>query len=307
MPMLTFILRRLGQSVFVLLGVTVGAFLLVHLSGDPIKLMLPFDATPEQIATTRAYYGLDDPLPVQYGQFLGRLAHGDLGVWLKHSQPVARLIGERIPATAELAVAAMVLAVAVAIPLGVLSAVRPYSWWDRVATLLALSGRSMPVFWLGLLLILLFSITLGLVPPSGRGTPQQLVLPSVTLALTAMATLTRLTRSSLLEELGQDYLRTARAKGLGPAKLLFRHALRNAWIPIVTVAGLQFAALLGGAIITETIFAWPGLGRLPVQAIYDRDLPLIQGAVLFFAAVSVGVNLLVDLLYAYLDPRIRLS
>jgi peptide/nickel transport system permease protein len=200
-----------------------------------------------------------------------------------------------------------VLAVAVAIPVGVLSAVRPYSWWDRVATLLALGGRSMPVFWLGLLLILLFSITLGLVPPSGRGTPQQLVLPSLTLGLTAMATLTRLTRSSLLEELGQDYLRTARAKGLGPAKLLFRHALRNAWIPIVTVAGLQLAALLGGAIITETIFAWPGLGRLTVQAIYDRDLPLIQGAVLFFAAVSVGVNLLVDLLYAYLDPRIRLS
>jgi ABC-type dipeptide/oligopeptide/nickel transport system permease component len=303
--MLSYIARRLSQSVFVMLGVTLVAFLLVHLSGDPISLMLPFDATPQQITETRAYWGLDEPLPVQYGRFLARVAQGDLGRSMKHNQPVAHLIGARIQATAELAVLAMVLALVVAIPVGVLSATRPYSLWDTAATLLALVGRSMPVFWLGLLLILVFSVQLGLVPPSGRGSPQQLLLPSVTLSTAAMATLTRLTRASLLDELAQDYLRTARAKGLAERLVLVRHGLRNAWIPIITVAGLQFAALLGGAIITETIFAWPGLGRLTVQAIYDRDLPLIQGAVLFFAGVFVVVNLVVDVLYAYLDPRIR--
>jgi len=303
--MTTFILRRVYQSVFVMLGVSLVAFLLVHLSGDPIKLMLPFDASPEQIAQTRAYWGLDDPLPLQYGRFLGRVAQGDLGSSMKHSQPVAKLIGERLRATTELAVLAMAFALLVAIPVGVFSAVRPYSLWDNLATVLALTGRSMPVFWLGLLLILVFAVQLGWVPPSGRGDWKQLLLPSITLGTAAMATLTRLTRSSLLDELGQDYLRTARAKGLAERAVVYAHGLRNAWVPIVTVAGLQFAALLGGALVTESVFAWPGLGLLTVRAIYDRDLPLIQGATLFFASVFVLMNLLVDILYAYLDPRIR--
>jgi ABC-type dipeptide/oligopeptide/nickel transport system permease component len=303
--MTTFILRRVYQSVFVMLGVSLVAFLLVHLSGDPIKLMLPFDASPEQIAQTRAYWGLDDPLPLQYGRFLGRVAQGDLGSSMKHSQSVAKLIGERLRATTELAVLAMAFALLVAIPVGVFSAVRPYSLWDNLATVLALTGRSMPVFWLGLLLILVFAVQLGWVPPSGRGDWKQLLLPSITLGTAAMATLTRLTRSSLLDELGQDYLRTARAKGLAERAVVYAHGLRNAWVPLVTVAGLQFAALLGGALVTESVFAWPGLGLLTVRAIYDRDLPLIQGATLFFASVFVLMNLLVDILYAYLDPRIR--
>jgi ABC-type dipeptide/oligopeptide/nickel transport system permease component len=303
--MTTYILRRLYQSVFVMLGVSLVAFMLVHLSGDPIKLMLPFDASPQQIAQVRSHWGLDDPVPIQYGRFLGRLVQGDLGSSMKHSQPVAKLIGERLRATTELAVLAMAFALIVAIPIGVFSAVRPYSLWDNLATLIALTGRSMPSFWLGLLLILIFAVNLGWVPPSGRGDWKQMLLPSLTLGTVAMATLTRLTRSSLLDELGQDYLRTARAKGLAERTLLYAHGLRNAWIPIVTVAGLQFATLLGGALVTESVFAWPGLGLLTVRAIYDRDLPLIQGATLFFASVFVLMNLIVDILYAFLDPRIR--
>ena len=288
-----------------MVGVSLVAFMLVHLSGDPIKLMLPFDASPEQIAQTRSYWGLDDPLPLQYGRFVGRVLRGDLGTSMKHSQPVGKLIGERLRATAELAVLAMTFALLVAIPVGVFSAIRPYSIWDNLATVLALTGRSMPVFWVGLLLILIFAVQLGLVPPSGRGDWKQLLLPSITLGTAAMATLTRLTRSSLLDEMSQDYMRTARAKGLAERGVVFLHGLRNAWIPIVTVAGLQFATLLGGALVTETVFAWPGLGLLTVRAIYDRDLPLIQGATLFFASVFVLMNLLVDILYAFLDPRIR--
>jgi ABC-type dipeptide/oligopeptide/nickel transport system permease component len=303
--MTTYILRRLYQSVFVMLGVSLVAFMLVHLSGDPIKLMLPFDASPQQIAQVRSQWGLDDPIPIQYGRFVARLVQGDLGSSMKHSQPVAKLIGERLRATTELAVLAMAFALIVAIPIGVFSAVRPYSLWDNLATLIALTGRSMPSFWLGLLLILIFAVNLGWVPPSGRGDWKQMLLPSLTLGTVAMATLTRLTRSSLLDELGQDYLRTARAKGLAERTLLYAHGLRNAWIPIVTVAGLQFATLLGGALVTESVFAWPGLGLLTVRAIYDRDLPLIQGATLFFASVFVLMNLVVDILYAFLDPRIR--
>jgi ABC-type dipeptide/oligopeptide/nickel transport system permease component len=303
--MTTFVLRRLFQSVFVMLGVSLVAFMLVHLSGDPIKLMLPFDASPQQIAETRGYWGLDDPLPLQYGRFLARVAQADLGTSMKHSQPVAKLISERLRATTELAVLAMLFALGVAIPVGVFSAIRPYSLWDNVATVLALTGRSMPVFWLGLLLILIFAVQLGWVPPSGRGDWKQLLLPAVTLGTAAMATLTRLTRSSLLDELSQDYMRTARAKGLAERAVLYAHGLRNAWIPIITVAGIQFATLLGGALVTESVFAWPGLGLLTVRAIYDRDLPLIQGATLFFASVFVLMNLLVDICYAFLDPRIR--
>lgn len=288
-----------------LVGVTLVAFLLLQIAGDPIALILPQDATPQQREEARQFYGLNDPLPVQYLRFAGHAIQGDLGVSMKHRIPVTRLIADRLQPTAELALLAMAIALAVAIPVGVLSATRPYSLWDNLATTLALLGRSMPTFWLGLLLILVFSVGAGWVPPSGRGTPQQLLLPAFTLATAVMATLTRLTRSSLLDEMGQDYLRTARAKGLVERVVIYGHGLRNALIPIVTVAGLQLATLFGGALVTETIFAWPGLGRLTVQAIYDRDLPIIQGAVLFFATVFVLMNLLVDMLYATIDPRIR--
>ncbi|MFN8524972.1 MAG: ABC transporter permease [Chloroflexota bacterium] len=301
----TFIARRCLQSVVVLVGVSVISFALVHLSGDPINLLLPFDATPQQIADARRYWGLDEPLLVQYGRFFDRVVRGDLGVSMKHNQPVTLLIADRLPATAELAVAAMTLALVVAIPVGVLSATRPYSLADRFATVAALLGKSAPSFWIALLLVMVFAVNLGWFPATGRGSLSQLVLPSVTLALGAMATLTRLTRTSLLDELRMDYLRTARAKGLSEWATLVNHGLRNAWIPVITVAGLQFASLLGGAFVTESIFAWPGLGQLVVRAIYDRDLPLIQGATMFFAGLFVVMNLAVDTLYAVVDPRVR--
>jgi ABC-type dipeptide/oligopeptide/nickel transport system permease component len=305
--MLSFIVRRLGQSVFVLLGVTVGAFLLVHLSGDPIKLMLPFDATPEQIAATRAYYGLDEPLPVQYGRFLAHAAQGDFGQSLRGNQPALGLVLERLPATALLAMTALGLALLVAFPVGILAALRPHTLQDQGAMLFALFGQSTPVFWLGIMLILLFSVQLRLLPTGGSGGPQYLVLPAITLGLYSAARTARLVRSGMLEVLAEDYVRTGRAKGLRPRSLLLGHALRNALIPVVTVVGLDLATLLGGAVITETIFGWPGVGRLAVQAIQQRDYPVVQAAVFVVASGYVVLNLAVDALYAYLDPRIRLA
>ena len=303
--MAVFIARRLIQAVPVLLGVTLVVFLLVRLTGDPVSLMVPQDATLEQMEALREYLGLRKPLPEQYLIFLGNLLRGDLGFSMQHNQPNAKLILERLPATVELALAAMAIAIAVAIPIGIFSALKHYTLWDNLATVFALLGRSMPTFWLGVLLILVFAVNFRLVPPSGRGEPIQLILPAVTLSGVLMATLMRLTRSSLLEELNQDYVRTAWAKGLPGRVVVLQHALRNALIPIITVLGLQFGALLVGAVITETIFAWPGLGRLTVQAIYNRDLSLVQASVLCFAIVFIICNLTVDLLYAIVDPRIR--
>jgi ABC-type dipeptide/oligopeptide/nickel transport system permease component len=289
----------------VAVGVSLVVFGLVHLSGDPVLLMVSSDAPPDVVTATRHALGFDRPLYEQFGRYVTRAAQGDLGVSLRSNRPVATLIRERLPATVELTLAALLIAVAVAVPAGIVAAVRRGSLVDRVAMVGAVAGQAMPIFWLALLLITLFGVYLRWLPVFGRGSLAHLVLPAVSLSTVILGRLARLVRSSMLEVLGQDYVRTARAKGVGEPRVLAAHALKNAAIPIVTLLGLQFAQLLGGAVVTETIFAWPGIGRLVVEAIFNRDFPVIQGVVLVVSLIFVSVNLLVDLAYAALDPRIR--
>lgn len=286
-------------------GVSLVVFGLVHLSGDPVLLMVSSDAPPDVVATTRHALGFDRPLHRQFTDYVARAARGDLGVSLRSSLPVATLIRERLPATVELTVAALLIAVAVAIPAGIVSAVKRGSALDRLAMVGAVAGQAVPIFWLALLLIAFFGVYLRWLPVFGRGSLAHLVLPAVSLSTVILGRLARLVRSSMLEVLGQDYVRTARAKGVGEVRVLAGHALKNAAIPIVTLLGLQFAQLLGGAVVTETIFAWPGIGRLVVEAIFNRDFPVVQGVVLVVSLIFVAVNLLVDLAYVALDPRIR--
>ncbi|MFN3285433.1 MAG: ABC transporter permease [bacterium] len=301
-----YILRRLALAVPTLVGVTVVVFALIRLvPGDPARLVLGLQASEEEVQRLRVQLGLDQPLPVQYARFLGRLLQGDLGRSVVTGEPVAREIAARLPATVQLAVASTLVATAAGMAAGVISATRQYSWADYLVMTVALFGISLPVFWLGLMLMLLFSVHLRWLPAGGYGTPAHLVLPTVTLAAFSVAIIARMTRSSLLEVLHQDYVRTAWAKGLGARAVVLRHALKNALIPVVTVIGLQFGGLLGGAILTETVFAWPGMGRLLVGAIVARDYPVVQGVVLVFAALFTLVNLAVDVLYAYVDPRIH--
>jgi peptide/nickel transport system permease protein len=285
--------------------VSVVVFALVHLSGDPVLLMVSPDAPPDVVATTRQALGFDRPLYEQFARYLGHAAHGNLGMSLRMNRPVTSLILERLPATLELTLAALLIAVLVAIPAGVLSAVKRGTVVDRLAMAGAVAGQAVPIFWLALLLIALFGVRLRWLPVYGSGSLAHFVLPAVSLSTIIMGRLARLVRSSMLEVLGQDYVRTARAKGLGEWRVLAVHALKNASIPIVTLLGLQFAQLLGGAVVTETIFAWPGIGRLVVEAIFNRDFPVVQGVVLVVSLIFVAVNVLVDLSYAVLDPRIR--
>jgi len=280
-------------------------FGLVHLSGDPVLLMVSSDSPPDVVATTRHALGFDRPLHQQFGDYVGRVARGDLGISLRSNRPVGALIRERLPATVERTVAGLLIAAAVAIPAGIVSAVKRGSAIDRVAMVGAVAGQAVPIFWLALLLITLFGVHLRWLPVFGRGSLAHLVLPAVSLSTVILGRLARLVRSAMLEVLGQDYVRTARAKGVGELRVLAGHALKNAAIPIVTLLGLQFAQLLGGAVVTETIFAWPGIGRLVVEAIFNRDFPVVQGVVLVVSLIFVAVNLLVDLAYAALDPRIR--
>jgi ABC-type dipeptide/oligopeptide/nickel transport system permease component len=289
----------------VAVGVSLVVFGLVHLSGDPVLLMVSSDAPPDVVATTRHELGFDRPLHAQFTDYVARAARGDLGVSLRSSLPVAALIRERLPATVELTVAALLIAVVVAIPAGIVSAVKRGSALDRLAMVGAVAGQAVPIFWLALLLIAFFGVYLRWLPVFGRGSLAHLVLPAVSLSTVILGRLARLVRSSMLEVLGQDYVRTARAKGVGEVRVLAGHALKNAAVPIVTLLGLQFAQLLGGAVVTETIFAWPGIGRLVVEAIFNRDFPVVQGVVLVVSLIFVAVNLLVDLAYAALDPRIR--
>lgn len=284
---------------------SVVVFALVHLSGDPVLLMVSPDAPPDVVATTRQALGFDRPLYEQFARYLGNAAHGDLGVSLRMNRPVISLILERLPATMKLTLAALVIAVLVAIPAGIVSAVKRGTVVDRLAMAGAVAGQAVPIFWLALLLIALFGVRLRWLPVYGSGSLAHFVLPAVSLSTIIMGRLARLVRSSMLEVLGQDYVRTARAKGLGEPRVLAVHALKNASIPIVTLLGLQFAQLLGGAVVTETIFAWPGIGRLVVEAIFNRDFPVVQGVVLVVSLIFVAVNVLVDLSYAVLDPRIR--
>jgi ABC-type dipeptide/oligopeptide/nickel transport system permease component len=302
----SYLVRRLWQSVLVLFGVSVVVFLILHLTGDPAALLLPPDATAEDIARFRKSMGFDDPVAVQYVRFLKGALRGDFGESLRHGEPAMGLVVERMPATLELAGAALLLALCLAIPAGIISAVKRNTLVDYVSTVVALLGQAMPTFWLGIMLILVFSVRFNWLPSSGRGDLQHLILPAITLGLFTTARITRLTRSGMLEVLGQDYIRTARAKGVSEPPVVWKHALKNASIPIVTIVGIELGTLLGGSVITETIFAWPGVGRLSVQAIFNRDYPVVQAAVFLLASTFVIVNLLVDVVYTYLDPRIRL-
>jgi ABC-type dipeptide/oligopeptide/nickel transport system permease component len=304
--MSVYLFRRLAQSVLVLLGVSFIVFLILYLTGDPALVLLPPDATAEDVREFRARMGFNDPFIVQYGRFLGGALRGDFGQSVRHGEPAFHLVIERLPATFELSGAALVVALLLAIPAGVVSAVRRNSVTDYVATVVALLGQSMPTFWLGIMLILIFSVQFNVLPSSGRGGIEHLLLPALTLGLFTTARITRLTRSGMLEVLNQDYIRTARAKGVSGLPVVWKHAFKNAAIPIVTIVGIELGTLLGGSVITETIFAWPGVGRLSVQAIYNRDYPVVQAAVFLLASTFVLVNLVVDLLYTYLDPRIRL-
>ena len=304
--MRTFLLRRLLQSLVVLLGVSFVVFFILFLTGDPAAVMLPPEASAEDIQRFRESMGFNDPFFVQYGRFLLGALRGNFGTSIRHGEPAFTLVVERMPATFELAGAALVIALLLAIPAGIVSAVRRNTLVDYISTVVALLGQSMPTFWLGIMLILVFSVQFHVLPSSGRGTWQHLVLPAVTLGLFTTARITRLTRSGMLEVLNQDYIRTAKAKGVSDPPVVWKHALKNAAIPIVTIVGIELGTLLGGSVITETIFAWPGVGRLSVQAIYNRDYPVVQAAVFLLAATFIVVNLLVDLIYTYLDPRIRL-
>ena len=303
--MARYIARRILLGALTLWAASTLAFALTFLSGDPASLMIGDHWTAEQIAGFREYMGFDRPFYVQYLEYLGRLAQGDFGRSVRQQAPVTELILERLPATATLAGAALLIIIAVALPVGIVSALRRNSWLDAMVMSGTIFAQSMPTFWLGTILILVFGVALRWLPVSGAGDFQHLILPAVTLATFSAARNARMVRSSMLDVLGHDYLRTARAKGLREGTVVARHALRNALMPVVTLLGLEVGSLLAGALVTETVFAWPGIGRLTVDSIYARDYPVVQGVVTFSALIFVVVNLAVDLGYGWLDPRIR--
>jgi peptide/nickel transport system permease protein len=305
--LIKYIFRRIILMIPILLGVSVIVFGIMYLTpGDAAILMLGENAPAQELEDLREQLGLNEPPYVQYGIWIAKVVRLDFGRSIRSGRPVTDEIRSRIPATAELAVLATLLAVAIGVPLGVISANRPNTVVDHVATVAAFGGLAMPVFWQGLMMILIFALWLGWLPPSGRlGGWSYYVLPTITLGTSAIAAITRMTRATMLETLNQDYVRTARSKGLTHRNIVYRHALRNAMIPIVTVIGLQFGGLLSGAVITETIFSWPGIGRLAIDAIRSKDFPVVQGVVMVFAIMYALVNLATDLLYAYLDPRLK--
>lgn len=334
--MISFISRRLFHLIFILIGVSILVFLMLRLiPGDPAHLLVGEFASPQDVARIREKLGLNESYPYQYFIYIKHLLKGDLGISIRSSLPVSQEIWDRFLATVELSVAAIFLSSLIGIIAGVVSSVKKYSIFDYCSMVLALAGISMPIFWLGLMLIYLFSVLLGILPMMGRFTMgvdyhpvtglvildslltgnlslffnslKHLVLPAFTLATIPMAIIARMTRSSMLDVMSKDYIRTARAKGLSPRRVIFQHALKNAFLPIVTVIGLNFGLLLGGAVLTETIFSWPGLGRYVVDSLLARDYPAVQGCILFFAVIMVLVNLVVDILYFYLDPRLRIN
>jgi peptide/nickel transport system permease protein len=309
--MTTYIARRLLQMIPVLLGISIIVFLLIRLGGDPVLNLVPDYFTEEQIAAVRADYGFDRPIVVQYLEFVGRALRGDFGYSYHHRQPAWDMVATRLPRTAQLAAAAILMSVVVSLPLGILAALKRNTWADVLITGFSVWGRSLPNFWLGIMFILLFAVTLGWFPVSGTGEFSNrpflahLFLPALTLAFGLITTLTRLVRSAMLEVLREDHVRTARAKGQGETVVIFRHVLRNALIPVVTVLGLQIGWLLGGAVIIEDVFAWPGIGRLMLTSIMARDNSVVQAALLVSALIIMVSNLLVDVTYTFLDPRIR--
>lgn len=332
--MLKYIIRRLAMLIPVLLGVSLITFSLIHLiPGDPARSMLGEKASQQQLELLREEMGLNDPFIVQYGRFLGHIAQGDLGTSIQKKEDIASQLMEKLPATMELAIFAMILAVIIGVLAGVVAAIKQYSWFDNLSMTGALFGVSLPIFWLGLMMIWLFSVKFNILPPSGRLTAgvelnsitnfylldsiltgnwtafkdafSHLLMPGVALATIPMAIIARMTRSSMLEVMRQDYIRTANAKGLKKGLVVFQHALKNAFLPVLTVIGLQFGLLMGGAVLTETIFSWPGVGRYVYLAVLGRDYPIVQSAILVIAVIFVLVNLLTDLLYKYIDPRIK--
>ena len=305
--MIAYLVQRLAWALVLLVVTTLAVFIVVHLSGDPTALYVGPEGTRADYEMVRAALGFDRPLPDQYGRFLARAVRADFGRSLRHQQPTLPLVLERFPATLRLALAAMLLAMLLAVPLGILSALRRNSLLDSCAMTFALSGQCMPTFWLGILLILVFGVNLGWVPVYGGEGLRALALPAVTLGVWAMARTARITRSSMLEVLPQDFLRTARAKGISEWGVILRHGLRNGAIPIVTALGLELGNLLGGAVITEAVFAYPGIGRLAVEAVVNKDIPLLQAVVFAIATALILLNVAVDLLYMVLDPRVRLA
>ncbi|HTX53474.1 MAG TPA: ABC transporter permease [Candidatus Baltobacteraceae bacterium] len=304
--MLTYILSRLLQSVLVILGVLLLVFFIVNLTGDPVRIMLPPEANQEDVERLRVQMGLDRPLPEQFVRFLGGAMHGDFGESLRYrGQPALRQVTQRFPATLQLAGATLFWSLPAALLLGTIAAVRRNSALDNLAIVSALLGQSLPSFWLGLMLILTFAVQLGLLPSSGYGEPRHVILPAFTLGAFFMARNTRLIRSGMIEVLEQDYIRTARAKGVRERLVVVRHAIKNMAIPVVTIIGLDIGQLLGGAVVTETVFAWPGIGRLAIDSILNRDFPVLEADVFFIALAFVGINLLIDVGYTWLDPRVR--
>ena len=305
--MRAYVAARLATALLVVLGVSAVSFVLTFLTGDPAEIMLPPGATAVQIAKFRAEWGFDDPLPVQYWRFLRRAVQGDFGISLRHGQSSLPLIAARLPATFQLTVTAMLLAIVLAVPLGVLAATHRGGTIDLFAMGVALFGQSVPNFWLAIMMILLFAVSWGVLPTSGRGGWAHVVMPAAAIAINLAALLTRLVRTAVIEVLAEDYVRTARSKGLRELFVLGRHAVPNALIPLVTVIGLQFGYILGGAVVIETIFTWPGVGLFTIQAILNRDYPVVQASVFILATAVVLINLTVDLLYFWLDPRIRVT
>ena len=306
--MLTFILQRLLGAFLVILGVVSIVFLLIHMiPGDPVEIMLGESASSADREALRAALGLNLPIGVQFQNYLYGLLHLDTGISIHFRRPVTELLLERLPATGLLALATLLITLALALPLGVIAAVRRNTWWDTGAMSFSMLGVSIPNFWLGPLLILVFSLWLGWFPISGRSGFASVILPALTLATGLVAVLSRMVRSSMLEVLGEDYMRTARAKGLPPHRVILHHGLRNALLPVITLLGLQLGALLAGAVITETVFSWPGIGLLTIESIQSRDYPVVQACVLLISVTYVLVNLLTDLAYAWIDPRVRLG
>ena len=307
MSMARYLFQRLAHGVVVLWGVSLIAFALSYAGGDPARALLPLDTPPEDVEAFRHAAGFDQPLPVQYARFVGRVLSGDFGESLRYREPVLPLVAARLPLTVALALAGLGVALGAGVPLGLISAAWPRTWLDVPARTLMLLGQAVPNFWLATLLVLVFAVSLRWLPPSGLDDARGLILPALTVGALPAATVARVLRASLRDQLRQDYVRTARAKGLRESRVLGQHALRNALIPLTTIVALQLGTLLGGSIIAEAVFALPGLGRLSVQAIGARDVPLIQAFVLVSATFVVLINLALDLVYARLDPRVRVT
>lgn len=303
--MIGFIIRRLFQAIVLIKCVLIFIFLLLHLTGDPVSVMAPDDATQEDLVRLRQQMGFDKPLLTQYVKFFTGALRGDFGESFEHGEPALKIVLERLPATLQLAFTAFFISVFVGIPLGCLAALKENTVYDQSLMVGTVLGQAVPNFWLALMMILVFSVYLGILPSFGRGGPANLIMPAFAAASFQMARLARLMRSEMLEILRQDYIQTARSKGVTEKSVLFRHALKNCAIPIVTVLGLDLGIMLGGTVIIETVFAWPGVGRLTVQAIHNRDFPIVQVSVFLLASIFVAINFFVDIIYTYLDPRIQ--